>query len=105
MQRGETRLRYSRCDFPYHLPPAEGLRPFFVAEDTTIVAKKRLERRSGYILDCLGNGDSRRRSPAGRGARALTKNKRSIQIKLFGSGRGLGEPFSAKNQPDNIFDA
>jgi hypothetical protein len=45
-QRDETRLRYSRCDFPYHLSPAEGLRPFFASEDTTIVAKKRLERRT-----------------------------------------------------------
>ena len=33
-QRDETRLRYSRCDFPYHLSPAEGSRPFFASEDT-----------------------------------------------------------------------
>ena len=45
-QRGETRLRCSRRDFPYHLSPAEGLRPFFASEDTTIVAKKRLECRT-----------------------------------------------------------
>ena len=26
-------------DFPYHLPPAEGLRPSFASEDTTKVAE------------------------------------------------------------------